>query len=78
MKKITYLCLIAISLFTAMAFINNNTNDGWESLFDGKSLNNCKGCCIYPPYCRGLIIIRYNLIDILEGVSLPKEGSKAI
>ena len=42
MKKITFLCLIAISLFTAMAFINNNTNDGWESLFDGKSLNNWK------------------------------------
>ena len=42
MKKITYLCLITISLFTAMAFINNNTNDGWESLFDGKSLNNWK------------------------------------
>lgn len=42
MKKIIFLCLIAISLFTAMAFITNNTNDGWESLFDGKSLNNWK------------------------------------
>ncbi len=42
MKKIIFLCLIAISLFTAMAFITNNTNEGWESLFDGKSLNNWK------------------------------------
>ena len=42
MKKIIFLCLIAISLFTAMAFITNNTNDGWESLFDGKALNNWK------------------------------------
>lgn len=42
MKKIIFLCLMGISLFAATAFINNNTIDGWEPLFDGKSLNNWK------------------------------------
>ncbi len=42
MKKITYLSVLGLSLITLFSFKQPQKNDGWISLFDGKSLNNWK------------------------------------
>jgi len=41
MKKLTFFAAIAFSLCASLAFTKHK-NDGWISLFDGKSLNNWK------------------------------------
>jgi len=41
MKKLTFIAAIAFILFSSLAFTKHK-NDGWISLFDGKTLNNWK------------------------------------
>ena len=42
MKKLSLLFCIASCLLVAMAFVPNNNKNEWQSLFDGKSLDNWK------------------------------------